>query len=227
MDRVKAENEIVKIFGKYKNITKTDAKFLSGLVDGKLYEFYVLSRVLTNLRQRGFHVALPRNTIKFKGAPGIIDNADPHFEITAPNRTQKLKLFVSIEFWTQGARFSGLLPAPGAANTDYSLYHELDIALVDWHATGYPDYSEIYLAVECKSGKFTKNFVREVLGVRRELSLYWPKQPSRLTTLGGNPSVVVRAKPASEYWFAFIDGAGTKYCTSPAKFGIEMKHICP
>ena len=227
MDRVKVENEIVNIFSIYKSITKTDTELLSGLAKGKLYEFYVLSTVLTDLSQRGFQIALKFGTLKFKGAPGTINHTDPHFEITAPNRTKKLKLFVSIEFWTQGARFSQTLSVSGTVIHDYSNYHELDIALVEEKATGYPKHDEIFLAVECKSGKFKKNYVREVLGIRRELSLYKTERPSCLTDLGGKPAVRIRADPASEYWFAFIDKEGKKYRESPAEFGIDLRHIDP
>ena len=227
MDRETVENEIVSIFQKYKEIIKIDTDFLSGLVEGKLYEFYVLSKVLTDLCQRQFQVAFDFDTLEFKGAPGTINHSDPHFKVCAPDGTTKLKLFISIEFWTQGAKISRKLPVPGPAIHDYSSYHELDIALVDGQATGYPKHDQIYLAVECKSGQFKKNYVREVLGVRRELSLFQDLQPSLLTILGGDPAVKVRANPASEYWFAFIDNAGTNYRESPYVYGIELRHIDP
>ena len=130
-------------------------------------------------------------------------------------------MLVNLEFQTQGILLSR------KRGTDRSAYHELDIVLVEESATGYPRYDEIYLAIECKSGKFSKNFLREVLGVRRELSLYGGRLPSRLTTAGGEPQVWVRAKPASEYWLAFIDDDGKHYRESPAEFGIELKHIEP
>ena len=220
MKKEEAEKEIQAIFEEFKTITDIDKELLSGLSQGKLYELYVLASLLTDLKGRGFAIVLTKNTLKFKGAPGLIHLNDPHFVVTAPDGS-KLRLFVNIEFQTQGVLRSG---NPG---TDRSAYHELDIVLVEGSATGYPRYDQIYLAIECKSGKFGKNFLREVLGVRRELSLYVDKQDSRLTRIGGSPAVSVRAKPASEYWLAFIDDDGQQYGQSPAEFGIELKHIEP
>ena len=220
MEREEAEKEIQAIFEEFKTITDIDKELLSGLSQGKLYELYVLARLLTDLKGRGFAIALTQNTLKFKGAPGLIHLNDPHFVVSAPDGT-RLRLFLNIEFQTQGVLRSG---NPG---TDRSAYHELDIVLVDGSATGNPRYSEIYLAVECKSGKFGKNFLREVLGVRRELSLYVDVQESRLTEIGGSPAVWVQAEPASEYWLAFIDDDGLHYRESPAEFGIDLRHIEP
>lgn len=220
MKKEEAEKEIQAIFEEFKTITDIDKELLSGLLQGKLYEFYVLAGLVTDLKGRGFAIALMRNTLKFKGAPGLIHRKDPHFVVTAPDKTE-LRLFVNIEFRTQGALRSRI---PG---TDRSAYHELDLVLVEGTATGYPRYDQIYLAIECKSGKFGKNFLREVLGVRRELSLYVDEQESRLTKVGGSPAVSVRAEPASEYWLAFIDDNGHEYRESPAEFSIELKHIEP
>ena len=220
MEREEAEKEIQAIFEEFKTITDMDKELLSGLSQGKLYEFYVLASLLTDLKGRGFGIVLTGSTLKFKGAPGLIQPNDPHFVVSAPDGTS-LRLFVNIEFQTQGVLRSG---NPG---TDRSAYHELDIVLVEGLATGYPRYDEIYLAIECKSGKFGKNFLREVLGVRRELSLYGGRRPSRLTAAGGRPPVLVRARPASEYWLAFIDDDGQHYRESPAEFGIQLKHIEP
>ena len=221
MNKKAAKKEILEIFKEFKSITNKHKKeLLSGLSQGKLYEYYVLSKVLTDLKRRGFKYSLPQSTLKLKGAPGKINSTDPHIDVTAPNGPN-LKLFLSIEFQTLGNLHFG------HSTFDRSAFHELDIALVDATAKGYPQYDEIYLAVECKSGKFGKNFVREVLGVRRELSLYFPPQPSCLTRIGGTHAVSVQAEPASEYWFAFIDDTALKYQGSPAEFGIDFKHIEP
>jgi len=220
MKKEEAAREIQAIFEDFKAVTDIDKELLSGLSQGKLYELYVLASLLTDLKGRGFSIALTKDTLKFKGAPGLIHHSNPHFVVSAPNGT-KLRLFVNIEFQTQGILLST------KRGTDLSAYHELDIVLVEESATGHPRYDEVYLAIECKSGKFGKNFLREVLGVRRELSLYVHEQESLLTAVGGNPSVSVRAEPASEYWLAFIDDDGHQYRESPAEFSIELKHIEP
>ena len=99
--REEAEKEIQSIFEDFKTITDIDEKLVSGLSQGKLYELYVLASLLTDLKGRGFTITLTQNTLKFKGAPGLIQPNDPHFVVAAPNGIM-LRLFVNIEFQTQG-----------------------------------------------------------------------------------------------------------------------------
>ena len=218
MDKHQAINDIQSIFRHFKALTPGDLALLSGLNHGKLYELYVLSEVLLDLQRRGFQFRFVGNTLKFKAAPGKIKLNAPHFVVTAPNGKQ-LWLFVDIEFQTLGNSRSH--------TTDLSGYHELDLVLVKTKPD-YPSYDQILLAVECKCvANFSKKLVREALGIRRELSLLTTCQNSLLTNIGGHPPVEVPAEPASEFWLAFIDEAGTKYEQSPAAFGINLKHIEP
>ena len=222
MDRRQAINNIQSLFRQFRALTPVDQALVSGLNDGKLYELYVLSELLPDLRNRGFQFRFVGNTLKFKAAPGKIKlNAphnDPHFEVTAPNRN-RLWLFVDIEFQTLGSSFLG--------TSDRSARHELDLLLVG-ATPDYPRYDHILLAVECKStANFSKKVVKEALAIRRELSSRRRDQNSLLTTIGGDPPVTVPAEPASEFWLAFIDGTGTKYKQSPGAFGIDFKHIQP
>ena len=139
--------------------------------------------------------------------------------MTAPHGDE-LWLFVDIEFQTLGNSFSRVV--------DRSACHELDIVLVNDATPDYPRFDQIMLAVECKCvAKFSKELVREALGIRRELSLRRADQNSSLTKIGWGPPVTVPAEPASEFWLAFIDGAGTHYEQSPKAFGIDLKHIEP
>ncbi len=138
--------------------------------------------------------------------------------MTAPDRTPRW-LFVDIEFHTLGNHIWPL--------TDLSDRHELDIVLVD--DTGdYPNPHNILLAVECKSSaNFRKSLVKEALGIRRELSLLKPDVHSKLTCLSACRPVSVPADPASEFWLAYVDAAGTSYSQSPRVFGIDFKHLPP
>jgi len=71
----------------------------------------------------------------------------------------------------------------------------------------YPKHNEIALGIECKAhANFDKSIVKEVLGVRRELSLLTNKVPSILTQCGGSPLEEVRADPSSEYWLTYKPG---------------------
>ena len=219
MNKSKAIRDIQSIFRRFKALTPVDRTLLSGLNDGKLYELYVLSELLLDLQRRGCQCRFIGKTLKFKAAPGKIKLNDPHFEVITPNGT-RFRLFVDIEFQTLGSS--------RIAASDRSAYHELDLVLV--RATpDYPPHDDILLAVECKcAANFSKKVVKEALGIRRELSYFVQAAgPSLLTTIGGCSPVMVAANPASEFWLAFIHGAGTNYAQSPDAFGINFKHIEP
>jgi hypothetical protein len=67
--------------------------------------------------------------------------------------------------------------------------------------------------------------LKEVLGVRRELSFLKGQKQSLLTLCGGIPSVSVPADPPSEYWLSYIDPAGNSYKESPQAFGVDFKFM--
>jgi hypothetical protein len=218
MDRDAASKEIENIFSTYKSLQPTDKQLLAALKDGKLYELYVLSRVVENLANRGFVLTFKGSSLKFKASPGYIKKTDSHFEISAPiPGTSPLYLFVDIEFETLGSNHVSV--------TDNSLRHEIDIVVVNVDS-GYPGFNNIFLGVECKAvANFAKPILKEVLGVRRELSLLQGQKQSLLSTFGGKPSETVPADPPSEYWLAYIDPAGDSYMESPRAFGVEFKHM--
>ena len=218
MNQAQATATIKSIFQRYRKLTPSDRNLLDALNQGKLYELYVLAEVLDDLQIRGCRLQLNARTLRFKGAPGRIKIEDPHFRVIAPDGTP-LWLFVDIEFNTLGKAETNA--------ADDSSRHALDIVLVDT-TDGYPEHDNILLAVECKSAAtFHKGIVKEVLGIRRELSyLDWP-DASSLTSLGARPVVVVRARPASELWLAFVHAKGNRYTDSPDAFSIDFKHIEP
>lgn len=218
IDRATASKQIKKILSAYKTITPQDRQVLKALDEGKLYELYVLSWVVQELSTRGFVLTFKGPSLKFKGSPGMIKKTDSHFVITSPNAAASpIYLFVDIEFETLGSNHVSV--------TDNSLRHEIDIVVIDTNS-GYPRFDHILLGVECKAtANFKKHVLKEVLGVRRELSLLQSQKRSLLSTLGGKPSVTVPADPPSEYWLAFIDPVGNAYKESPAAFGVEFKHM--
>jgi hypothetical protein len=218
MNRANADTEIQRIFSAYRTLTTADKNLLRTLNDGKLYELYVLSRVVEELDGRGFTLTFSGTTLKFKWSPGRIRPGDPHFVVYAPTGATR-RLYVDIEFETLG---SGKVPV-----CDKSLRHEIDIVVVDT-ISSYPQHNEVLLGVECKAvAKFSKSIVKEVLGVRRELSFFHRPQRSRLSSLATKGVVYVAADPPSEYWLAYVDVAGTGYRESPAAFGIDFKHWQP
>ncbi len=220
MNKTAATAEIQKVFAAYKAKTPGDMRLLNALKKGKLYELYVLAKLVENLAKRGFLLAFQGKNLAFKGAHGKIKSSDPHFAVSKPGSAKAdFRIFVDIEFETFG-RHTGV-PA------DRSSRHELDIVVVDGAVTGgYPKYSDLLLGAECKAvANVEKSLVKEALGVRRELSLRGGKAPSMLTLAGGSPPVDVNANPASEFWFAFLDPDGDLYAHSPSAFGIEFQYF--
>jgi hypothetical protein len=230
--RANAIAEIQSIFGAYRAAQPNDPADLAVLTDGKLYELFVLSDLLTDLSNRGFTLtfvgstpppgaaAASHSTLKFKASPGQIKTSDSHFEVRSPgSSTADYRIFVNIEFDTLGHRQQ--------AATDYSRRHELDI-IVTTASMGYPAHDEIALGVECKAvANFYKGLIKEALGVRRELSLLQTPSASTLSSAGGRPLIYVAADPPSEFRLAFIDPKGSNYAQSPSVFGIELKHLQP
>ena len=218
MNRISATAEILNIFGTYKSLLPADQQLLTSLSDGKLYELYVLSHLVSELSARGFTLTFSGTTLEFKASPGMIKSTDPHFEVSGPGGTI-LGLYVDIEFLSLGTVH---VPV-----TDYSSRHEVDLILVTVNQ-GYPKHDEILLGVECKAvANFSKSIVKEVLGVRREMSYLTASQPSALSFLAYAAPVVVPADPPSEYWLAYIDPKGNRYRESPAAFGVEFRHFQP
>ena len=146
MDRKEAIEKIEAIFSTYKKLEAADTDHLQGLDKGKLYELYVLSELVCDLKRRHCKLAFQGSSIVFKAAPGKIKDADPHFLVTAPDRS-KSRIFVDIEFITMGTSHPNLAKW---ARSDYSSRHELDLVLVNTR-NPYPRFDEVLLGVECKS----------------------------------------------------------------------------
>ena len=221
MNKAQAIREIRSVLGALHSFTSQDKTHLVSLSQGKLYELYVLADLVCDLRNRGFQLRHSGCNIHFKQAPGKLYTNDPHFVVQAPRGLQLL-LFVDIEFQTLGH-------IAAATPSDLSTLHEIDIVLVqDPTDRSNPTYNQILLAVECKSNAvMKKSFVREALGLRRELSYLWHHASSDLSRLACTKPVRVPAFPASEFWLAFTDPQGARYRQSPAAFGIELRHIQP
>ena len=109
-----------------------------------------------------------------------------------------------------------------------SSYHEIDVVLLkDAQDRQRPAHNQVILGVECKAQtNFKKDIVRQVLGVRRELSFYRGR-PSRSPLRRYALPYYVNAAPPSEYWLAFVDAKGMDYRFGPERFGIEFKHWIP
>lgn len=213
IDKTKAEKEIRGVFAQYKKLTVKDRADVRALVGGKLYEIYVLSRVLKEVRMRGFSIKFVGANLKFKAGPGKIKQTDPHFDIF-DNTALAFQLFVNIETKTMGSLQS--------SSQDLSCYHELDLAILKPNLTGKPQHDDIALAVECKDvAVLSKDIVRGILGLRRELSLLTGPTP-KLLNLASWSKKFVPSNTGSEVWLVFSNAKGRKYSASPELFGIEL-----
>ena len=218
-----AEREIKDFFQQYNRLV---GKSYSRLTKGKIYELYCLSRVIEWLKDEyGFSISIhsQSQSIDFKASPGKIDRNKSFFIARAPRGI--FEIHTDIEIMALGA-INQLHRSQ--IYQDRSAYHEIDIVVIHRDLSRRPRYDELILGVECKAdAHFRKSILKQVLGIRRELSLLTPELPSLLAEAVGRNSPRIPACPGSEYWLAYVDPKGGHYQFSPSFFGIEFRHWCP
>lgn len=129
LSQAKAKAAIKGILKTVTGVTKSAMKPIGRLEGGKLYELFVLSQLLKDLRKRGFRPKFVGDKIKFKASPGEIHLTDPHFELRRdPSGPAEFRLFTDIQVRTLGA---SALPTV----VDYSGYHEIDLVVLSINAT--------------------------------------------------------------------------------------------
>lgn len=186
---------------------------------GKVYELYCLARTIEELRLRGFRFRFVGTSLGFKAGGGPVNQSFPYFELWLNNHSPKFRLWTDIQFWSLGSKINNLTDKKSGL-------HELDLVVVPEQTNGYPIVDDIALGVECKSNaNFGKWILKQVLGVRREMSLLNGPFEAVLST--PNNYVEVRALPPSEFWLSFVDYEGLNYRHSAEQFGIEFKHWEP
>ena len=213
-----AKNEIAKFFQDHGE--RVSPSKLAGS-EGKVYELYCVGKTVDYLTSFPGVSAkfVGKNSVDFKASPGMIDKKKSYFIVSGNG--WNLELHTNIEVMT-------LSSAHGNGVTGKSSYHEIDLVLVLNPQDGErPSHDQVFLGIECKAhDTFKKGIVRQVLGMRRELSFYLDSpQPSLLTFLGKPGDV--KADPPSEFWLAFSDPRGTNYRSGPEVFGIEFIYWCP
>lgn len=187
---------------------------------GKVYELYCLARTVEFLHGLpGVSVRFQGSAVDFKASPGMIDRNRSHFVVDGMG--SELELHTDIEVRTLSSCLAGGVRGP-------SSYHEIDVVLVAGAQDRQrPAHNQVILGVECKAqANFKKDIVRQVLGVRRELSFYRERPSVSLLRRPGRLQDV-NAVPPSEYWLAFVDPKGLHYRFGPQRFGIEFKHWIP
>lgn len=219
-NKAKAKSEIRKYFKKHGVSAKSTT---TSATDGKIYELYCLVEVLRWLKSRyRAHIGFQGATVDFKASPGFDDRNRSYFVVSANGNS--LELHTDIEVNTLGSKRPGTI-------IDNSSHHEIDLVLIPptvLDGTS-PAHDELVLGVECKAhANLGKGVVRQVLGIRRELSYLTDDQDALIDLVFGcNPCQQLPAHPASHYWLAFIDHSALKYAGSPGAFGIEFKNWMP
>ncbi len=215
-------DEIESIFNDY--IEARDEKERSGIIaglpnekkSGKLYEAYILGIIAKKLVEEE-HLDLELvngNYIYLKSSPGPINRDYPYIKIKRDGNLLA-ELWTDIEFTTLSYSRSGKTNPPSAGE-----YHEIDIAVVDSDSIGRPIPSKIWLAIECKNTDFKKSILRQILGLRRELSLMsgeietqfrvWPTSnirchpPVCLQIYSSDPDIVQYSEPGKIFEIDFI-----------------------
>jgi hypothetical protein len=207
-------------------LAKVQQKAVTGLVpqsltDGKLYEAHVLTCLLEKMvTQEGLTITfrpgkgqkLPRVKLRSKG--GALSDAFPHFDLSR-NGSAFGELWTDIEFLTFSFVQSGRQSlTPGD-------FHELDLMIVQPATRGRPRPKQILLGVECKNTPYGKDFLRQILGVRRELSLL---QQNKRTAFNAWPQTRVPAEPASCLVVYATDSNVMNFSEPGKMFGIHFQH---
>ena len=187
-------------------------------LQGKLYEADVLAticeKLVTQEKLRITFVGGRNLVLKQKGGP--IDRSYPYFQIWR-GTTLFCELFTNVYFTTLSYHIKG-----SPSRLTYGDYHELDIALLGPTLIGYPKYSEVVLAVECKNTSIKKSIIRELLGFRRELSFYGPN--SQPTNFSIWPTAQTNSNPNSVHMLFCSDPRINRYITNCLQFGIILEH---
>lgn len=159
------------------------------LTDGKIYEAYVLAVVAGELASReGMSLRLVNgNRIQLKSSHGPINRSYPCIEAYRGG-TRVGEIWTDVEYLTLSfSQSSHSMPGKGD-------YHELDILMVTPGANGRPRHDQVLLGVECKNTTYNKGLLKEILGVRRELSFL---QSPHSTVFSTWPHSQVPANPPS------------------------------
>ncbi len=187
----------------------------SNAAAGKLYEAFVLAKIAERLvTDEGMHLTLVNsNNIALKSAPGRINRRYPRIDAARQGQTVA-ELWTDVEFLSLSYCGRGMFTPPTPGD-----YHELDILMVEPELSDRPCHDQIQLGVECKSSGYGKKLLKEILGIRRELSLLVPDQTTRFSSW---PRSAVPADPPSCLLVFSADPTVTRYSDPGQTFGIDF-----
>lgn len=177
----------------------------------------MLSLLLEHLhRDEVLSIVLVNTTfITLKSAPGPINPQFPHFDLHR-NGGKIAELWTDIEFLSLSHSVNSVTRPPNAGE-----YHELDIVVIDPGVSGRPRNDQVWLGVECKNTNYKKSLLKEILGIRRELSFLAAPQSTRFLHW---PRSTVLANPPSCLLVYSTDSAISNYSSPGTLFGIDFFH---
>lgn len=162
------------------------------------------------------------NLVKLKSSPSPINKTYPHIELKRGTGSG-----VVAEMWTDvefiGLSYNRQKHGP-SSQANRSHYHELDILVTDKNLPdgSRPQHSEIWMGVECKYRNFSKGFLKEIFGVRRQMS--YIDSTHYNTKFQNWPDDTVTERPASCLLLYCRDSKINKYTEAPKQFDIHMVH---
>lgn len=186
------------------------------LTAGKLYEAYVLALVARELvNSEGYQLRLVNSDyLALQSTPRPIDRRRPHVELRSSGQCVA-EMWTDVEFLSLS--YSMRIGGP----PERGEYHELDILIVNPGLQGRPQHDTIWLGVECKNTEYNKSLLKEILGIRRELSLL--RDPLR-TRFNKWPRQTVPADPASCLAVYSTHPVVLEYARPGSVFGIDFHH---
>jgi len=198
----------------------------SATLQDKAYELRALIAVMERLRvfRPTLTFTLVHGTsLKFRAKGGPIDRvAWPYVRID-DNGKAVGELWVDIECIAISAGHG----AKALKGHLYGKCHELDIVLVVPGTDGRPEPYEIYLGVEAKHRAFNKALLKELLGVRREMTMRYGDHVAHDHEdwfIWWAPAGLPAMPPSG--LVAFCSSDTIKKYTDPADFwGIHMEHL--
>jgi hypothetical protein len=156
------------------------------------------------------------NYVALKSAPGPINRAYPHIRIEDGRHNLVAEMWTDIEFLSLS--YSRQPTGPPSKGD----YHELDIAVLQPALTGRPPHDAVWLGVECKNTGYNKGLLKEILGVRRELSYLSDAQlPTRFRNW---PRATAPCRPASCLLVYASDPQVQEYARPGEVFGINFHY---
>lgn len=185
------------------------------LTAGKLYEAFVLAKIAEHLTLReGYQLRLVNdNSLTLKTSHGGVNRRYPHIAVQM-NGTTVAEIWTDIEFLALSYFINGNGRTPNRGD-----FHELDIVVLEPGIQGKPRHDQIWIGVECKNTGYHKGLLKEILGIRRELSYLKDSRPTRFSSWPRNS---VPADPPSCLLVFSTDRTVEQFASPGEAFGIDF-----